>query len=104
MGFFDGNQFDRTMRQLVAKGAPSALARAGAALAADARRRCPVDAGELRDSIGHVVDVATLSVRVIASAGHAFAVEYGTARSRAQPFLRPAYTAFDAGPYFAHLF
>lgn len=58
------------------------------AIAEDARASCPVDTGELRDSIeiGRDGDTVTVS----ATAGHALVVEFGSKHTAAQPFLRPA--------------
>jgi HK97 gp10 family phage protein len=53
-------------------------------IAADAERRAPVLTGELRASIGEE------GGEVVATSDHAIFVEYGTRRSKAQPFLRPA--------------
>ena len=54
----------------------------------DAVMRCPVDTGQLRNSIQEAIydDYAIVDSNV-AYAGH---VEYGTSRQEAQPFLRPA--------------
>lgn len=60
--------------------AANASARRGAELA---RNSAPVDSGELRSSIG-VRDGA-----VLAQAQHAAAVEYGTSRMAARPFMLP---------------
>lgn len=68
------------------------LARFGILVQNGARQRCPVDTGRLRasimstpgrDSRGPYVDIGT-------NVEYAPFVEYGTMRTRAQPFLRPA--------------
>lgn len=58
----------------------------------DARARCPVRTGELRDSIdGEVQSAGSVITAVLgASADHALPVEFGTERMSAQPFIRPA--------------
>jgi len=61
----------------------------GEEIASDARRYCPVDTGELRDSIAHGVDNKG-TISVWASAPHAIFVELGTSRMGPQPFLRTA--------------
>ena len=73
--------------------AESALRRALERTADDARSRCPVDTGELRRSIGVHIARSDKGVTgaVYASAPYAKAVELGTLKSRAQPFLYPAY-------------
>lgn len=64
-------------------------------IAEDAASRAPVDTGELRDSI-HVEGRGMASV-IVADAGHAAYVEYGTSRSPAQPYLHPAVEAARSG-------
>lgn len=49
---------------------------------------CPVDTGELRDSITSEATGDTVYISV--TAGHASFVEFGTSKMRAQPFIRPA--------------
>ena len=73
--------------------AEAALRRALEQTAKDAKKRCPVDSGELRDNIRVRIERSNKGVSgaVIATAPHAKAVELGTIRSRAQPFLYPAY-------------
>lgn len=53
-------------------------------IAADARRRAPVDTGALRRS------VAGESARVTAGTDHWVYPEYGTRYQDAQPYMRPA--------------
>lgn len=62
-------------------------------LAADAacetaRSLAAVDTGELRGSISAVHN--GLEARVAAACGHAAAVEFGTSRMPARPFMQPA--------------
>lgn len=68
------------------------LARFGILVQNGARQRCPVDTGRLRASImstpgrdgrGPYVDIGS-------NVEYAPFVEYGTMRTRAQPYLRPA--------------
>lgn len=54
-----------------------------------AQALCPVDTGELRDSI-KLESVTKDWATIVATAEHAPYVEYGTSRMPAQPFLRPA--------------
>jgi HK97 gp10 family phage protein len=58
-------------------------------MAVIARQLAPVDTGELRDSIAAFRNTR-LNWVVGAAATHARFVEYGTSRSAAQPYLRPA--------------
>ncbi len=57
-------------------------------IARDAAGRAPVDTGNLRGSIR--AERSDGGARVSASCEYAAAVELGSARSPAQPFLRPA--------------
>jgi HK97 gp10 family phage protein len=61
------------------------------AIAEDARRLVPVKTGALQRSI--TVHLEGLVAEISAGEGltYAAAVEYGTARAAAQPFLRPAF-------------
>lgn len=65
-----------------------------------ARSLAPVDTGRLRDSINYVVipdETIGWQVVVYAATDYAVYVEYGTVRSPAQPFLRPAlYSRFGS--------
>jgi HK97 gp10 family phage protein len=66
-------------------------------LAETARRIVPVVTGELRDSI-KVVPTRSVAARVIATAGHALPIEFGTERNNAHPFMRPA-AETNRGPF-----
>lgn len=59
-------------------------------VAETARQHAPVRTGKLRDSI-YVEDLGAGEYEIQANAEYATFVEYGTARSAAQPFMRPAY-------------
>ena len=54
----------------------------------DMYRLCPVDTGELRDSIE--VEATGDTVYVVVTANHWPYLEFGTSRMEAQPFIRPA--------------
>lgn len=58
----------------------------------EAVRRCPVDTGRLRGSIG-LQKVGEGHYRVGTNVVYAPFVEFGTRRTRAQPFMRPAVEA-----------
>ena len=62
------------------------------AVSNEAVRLAPVDTGELRQSL-RARKVAPKTWRISASAPHALFVEFGTRRTRAQPYLRPALRA-----------
>lgn len=57
-------------------------------LVTEAQKRVPIDTGELHDSISGNVDGDSVSVG--AAAEHAAAVEKGTSKQIAQPYLTPA--------------
>ena len=52
------------------------------------KRLCPVDTGNLRNSITHTSDDDTAYIGT--NVEYAPYVEYGTSRTKAQPFLKPA--------------
>jgi HK97 gp10 family phage protein len=62
----------------------------------EAVRRCPVDTGRLRQSIG-LQKVGDGHYRVGTNVVYAPYVEFGTRRARAQPFMRPALEAVRGG-------
>ncbi len=72
-----------------------AVAKAGTRIENEAKQKCPVDTGRLRSSIGMRpgVDGKGMYVDVGSDVEYAAAVEFGTFRTRAQPYLRPALDA-----------
>ena len=71
------------------RAASEAVVRAADETAQAARELAPVDSGELRGSIC-THRLSPLEACVTAGAAHAAAVEFGTSRSAAQPYLLPA--------------
>lgn len=69
-----------------------ALEEIGLAAEGYAKRACPVDTGNLRNSITHAVESSEDAVYVGTNVEYASYVEMGTRRTAAQPFLRPAAT------------
>lgn len=67
-----------------------ALTRIGLQAETYAKRECPVDTGNLRNSITNAVD--DKSAYVGTNVEYAPYVELGTSRAKAQPFLKPAAT------------
>lgn len=67
-----------------------ALEEIGLAAEGYAKRACPVDTGNLRNSIAHAVESADNAVYIGTNVEYAPYVELGTSRQKAQPFLRPA--------------
>lgn len=55
-----------------------------------AKRKCPVDTGNLVNSINHQVDYLGKKVYVGTNVEYAPYVEMGTSKQTAQPYLRPA--------------
>lgn len=64
------------------------LAEAGKLIETRAKFLCPVDTGNLRRSI--TSDVDGLTAEIGTNVHYAPHVEFGTRRSKAQPYLRPA--------------
>lgn len=56
----------------------------------EAKRLCPVDTGQLRNSIGYTIIKAENKVSIHADQPYAFFVEFGTRLQIARPYLRPA--------------
>lgn len=67
-----------------------ALEEIGLAAEGYAKRACPVDTGNLRNSITHAVESGEDAVYIGTNVEYAPYVELGTSRQKAQPFLRPA--------------
>lgn len=68
-----------------------ALEKIGLVAEGYAKKACPVDTGNLRNSITHVVD-GDDAVYIGTNVEYAPYVELGTSKMQAQPFLRPAAT------------
>lgn len=69
-----------------------ALEEIGLAAEGYAKRACPVDTGNLRNSITHAVESGEKAVYIGTNVEYAPYVELGTSKMQAQPFLRPAAT------------
>ena len=65
----------------------SSLNDAGSRLTDKVSEAAPVDTGELRDSVDYDVDSNKLELVIGAQAKHAPAIELGTSKAPAQPFL-----------------
>ena len=55
-----------------------------------AKMLCPVDTGNLRNSITHEVVMEDSAVHIGTNVEYAAYVEYGTSKMKAQPYLEPA--------------
>lgn len=92
----DGVTVNEDNTEEVSRGIVRAIDRAleeiGLAAEGYAKRRCPVDTGNLRNSITHAVESAEDAVYVGTNVEYAAYVELGTSRTQAQPYLRPAAT------------
>lgn len=69
-----------------------ALTRIGLSAEGYAKKECPVDTGNLRNSITHEVVQSEKAVHIGTNVEYAAYVELGTVRTKAQPYLRPAAT------------
>ena len=76
----------------IARAIDRALEEIGMAAEGYAKRACPVDTGNLRNSISHAVESGEDAVYIGTNVEYAPYVELGTRRMAAQPFLRPAAT------------
>lgn len=92
----DGVTVNEDNTEEVSRGIQRAIDRAleeiGLAAEGYAKRACPVDTGNLRNSITHAVEGSEDAVYVGTNVEYAPYVEMGTRRTAAQPFLRPAAT------------
>lgn len=80
---------DRVIKELQDK-IKVALEECGLAAEGYAKRLCPVDTGNLRNSISHTTDAENAYIGT--NVEYAPYVEMGTSRTKAQPFLKPAAT------------
>lgn len=69
-----------------------ALEKIGMTAEGYAKDLCPVDTGNLRNSITHVVDESDGAVYIGSNVQYAAPVELGTVRQDPQPYLKPAAT------------
>ena len=76
------------IKDQMSKAIEIALEKCGLIAEGYAKKLCPVDTGNLRNSISHAVsdNVAYIGTNV----EYAAYVEMGTTRTRAQPYLKPA--------------
>lgn len=75
------------LRELAVK-VPAALEECGLVAEGYAKRLCPVDTGNLRNSITHTLNGNAEYIGT--SVEYAPYVEMGTTRTRAQPFIKPS--------------
>lgn len=68
------------------------LGQGAQAMADSASSKAPVDTGQLRDSI-EAQEQGAMSWEVVADTDYAAAVELGTVRTAAQPYMLPAFDA-----------
>ena len=69
-----------------------ALTRIGLEAEGYAKKECPVDTGNLRNSITHEVVQSEKAVYIGTNVEYAAYVELGTVRTKAKPYLKPAAT------------
>ena len=78
------------LRAIDERGLSGALKSAANSAANDAKRKAPVDTGNLRSNIGFERSADGKSVEVFANAPYSGYVEFGTRFQKAQPYFRPA--------------
>ena len=78
---------DEVLNELRSK-SEIAMEKVGMVAEGYAKRLCPVDTGNLRNSIAHAVQGKTAYIGT--NVEYAPYVEMGTSRTRAQPFIKPA--------------
>ncbi len=57
----------------------------------EAKARCPVSTGKLKNSIHYVINFEDISADIGSDVKYARLVEFGTRNIRAQPYLLPAF-------------
>lgn len=78
---------DKILKQLdIVK--KNTLTKVGLFVESEAKLRCPVDTGLLRNSIDSVVEVP--SVIIGTNIDYSIFVEFGTSKQKSQPYLLPA--------------
>ena len=86
--------------KLVKQASRQAIERALEAIGLSAQRHaasiCPVDTGNLRNSISHKVDVGDNAVYIGSDVFYAGYVELGTYKMAARPYMKPAATEHTA--------
>ena len=80
---------DEVLRGL-SDAAERALTRIGLAAEGYAKKKCPVDTGNLRNSITNEVRSSEKAVYIGTNVEYAAYVELGTTRTKAKPYLKPA--------------
>lgn len=82
----NSGEFGDDLRSAIVRG----LEKVGLVAEGYAKRLCPVDTGRLRNSITHTVGGDDTAAYIGTNVEYGPHVEFGTSRSKAQPFLRPA--------------
>ena len=81
-------------RKLIEQASDQAIERALEAIGLQcegyAKMLCPVDTGNLRNSITHTTDAEGKVEYVGTNVEYAAYVEFGTSKTRAQPYIQPA--------------
>lgn len=80
----------RIMQENIGNAIIKALEKIGQTAEGYAKKACPVDTGRLRNSITHVIVPEENAVYIGTNVEYAEAVEMGTSRQKAQPYLKPA--------------
>lgn len=80
----------KEIKQALKEQTEQALIAIGARAETHAKKYCPVDTGNLRNSISNAVATNEKAVYIGTNVEYAPYVELGTSRAKAQPYLRPA--------------
>lgn len=79
---------------MVERNAEAAMERCGAEMERQAKQLVPVDTGRLRNSIAHETGTTRNTYRAVVGTNveYGAAIELGTSKTKAQPYLKPAVT------------
>lgn len=86
------DDYSEDVKRAVAEALKKGLEMVGLQGEKHAKALCPVDTGNLRNSITHTTDED--SAYIGTNVEYAPYVEFGTSRQKAQPYLRPAATDY----------
>ncbi len=88
------DDYSEDVKRAVAEALRQGLEMVGLQGEKHAKALCPVDTGNLRNSITHTTDDD--SAYIGTNVEYAPYVEFGTSRQKAQPYLRPAATDYTS--------
>ncbi|KAA0957696.1 HK97 gp10 family phage protein [Planococcus sp. ANT_H30] len=88
------DRFIRTMQSIsdsLESSVKQVVSQTALQLESDAKRLVPVDTGHLRRSIATSLESGGMSAMVSTNVEYALAVEFGTSRQAAKPYMTPAH-------------